>query len=242
MSFKKTAGAVLLAALLGAGAVRAGNDGLVATQPVPAGERVASYLQAYLTKICAVLETRNSGLIEGFQTYQVVVTYDPDLKDLDLTMVGTQQDLKVIEHMMDVIRGIVLKLNPKLQKNFGVTLRDGDLSMDYLFAKTGQIMDRYRDGKYLGPSRNQDESTPTPIFRRTPSLPRHNPFQNRAPLGRFHDQVIKTVGQIRASLVFGLQGQLHYTCRLRPVMHRIDLPEGGGENRHGHIVRRLAQG
>ena len=168
MSFKKTAGAVLLAALLGAGAVRAGNDGLVATQPVPAGERVASYLQAYLTKICAVLETRNSGLIEGFQTYQVVVTYDPDLKDLDLTMVGTQQDLKVIEHMMDVIRGIVLKLNPKLQKNFGVTLRDGDLSMDYLFAKTGQIMDRYRDGKYLGPSRNQDESTPTPDLSSNP--------------------------------------------------------------------------
>lgn len=96
------------------------------------------------------------------------MSYDLDQKNLDVTLIGSQQDLKVIENTMDVMRKIALKLNPKLQKNFGVTLLDGDFSMDYLYAKTGQILDRYRDGKYLGPAPGQAESTPTPDLSSNP--------------------------------------------------------------------------
>jgi len=170
MGLKKQLGGVL-AALLAAGVVWAGNDGLAVTQTVPAGERVANYLQNYLGTIYTVVEAKSSGgLFDGPQTYRVVVGYDPDQKNLDVTLVGAQQDPKVIEHMMDVMRGIALRLNPKLQKNFGVTLRDGDLSMDYLYAKTGHVMERYREGKYLGPApMEKDEvSTPTPDLSSNP--------------------------------------------------------------------------
>lgn len=141
------------------------NNSLAKTRPVPAGERVAGYLQGYLTKIYTVVETKASGgLFDGSQTYRVVVAYDPGAKELDITLIGSQQDAKTIERMMDVMRKIVLKLNPRLQKDYGVTLQDGDLSMDYLYAKTGQVLERYRDGKYLGnlPADQDEPQEPTP--------------------------------------------------------------------------------
>lgn len=165
MWIKKTAFLAAGLAFLAATCCQAGNNGLAEVRPVPVGERVAAYLQGYLTKIFTVLETKNSGgFFDGTQTYRAVVAYDPDAKNLDITLVGTQQDTKVIDHMMGVMRQIILKLNPKLQKDYGVTLQDGDLSMDYLYAKTGQVLERYRDGDYLGPlSSVQDApSTPTP--------------------------------------------------------------------------------
>jgi hypothetical protein len=151
-------------ALFVVGLAWAGNDSLAVTQTVPAGERVANYLQNYLGMIYTVVEAKNSGgLFEGPQTYRVVVSYDPDQKNLDVTLIGSQQDPQVIQRTMDVMRKITLKLNPKLQKDFGVTLQDGDLSMDYLYAKTGQVLDRYRDGKYLGPiAPDKNMYTPTP--------------------------------------------------------------------------------
>jgi len=135
---------------LSTGLAWAENEGLASLQSVPAGERVANYLQAYLMKVGTIVEAKSSGgLFEGPHTYRVVVSYDPDKKDLDVSVIGIAQDPEVEQNMLGAVRDIVLKLNPKLQKYFGVTLEDTDLSMDYLYAKSGTVLMRFRDGKYM---------------------------------------------------------------------------------------------
>ncbi len=126
------------------------NEGLAASQSVPAGERVANYLQAYLLKVGTIVEAKSSGgLFDGTHTYRVIVSYDPEKKDLDISVIGTSQDPEIEQNMLGTVRDIVLKLNPKLRKYFGVTLQDTDLAMDYLYAKSGTVLMRFRDGKYV---------------------------------------------------------------------------------------------
>jgi len=125
------------------------NAGLAKTGSVPAGERVAHYLQIYFEKIGTVVETKSSGgLFGGSKTYRVLVLYDPDRQGLEVTVIGGEDSRAVGQSMLDAARGIILKLNPRLQKYFEVTLQETDLSMDYLCAKNGQVLVRYRDGKY----------------------------------------------------------------------------------------------
>lgn len=132
---------------LAAGWAAAGNSGLASLQRVPAGERVANYLQAYLTTIGTIVESENSGgILEGARTYRVVAAYDPDQEAMEITLIGMQRDPATLREMLGVVRKIILKLNPKLRKNFGVTLGEGDFRMTYLYAKSGQVLMRYPEG------------------------------------------------------------------------------------------------
>ena len=144
---------------LGVGLAWAANEGLAVPQQVPAGERVANYLQAYWAKIGALVEAKTGGdILAGNQTYKVLVVYDPDGKVLDISLIGMSRDRKIAQQMLEVAKQIILKLNPKIEKRFGVTLQDGDLSMEYLYAKSGEVVLRYQDGNFVeGPV-----YTPTP--------------------------------------------------------------------------------
>lgn len=145
------------------GSAWAENEGLASLQTVPAGERVANYLQAYFMKVGTIVEAKSSGgLFEGAQTYRVIVTYDQDKKDLDVTVIGMAQDPEIDQNMLGTAKDIILKLNLKLKKYFGVTLQDADLSMDYLLAKSGTVLMRFRDGKYLKTIMENPVSTPQP--------------------------------------------------------------------------------
>jgi len=148
---------------LSMGLARAENEGMASLQSVPAGERVANYLQAYFMKVGTVVEAKSSGgLFEGAQTYRVIVSYDPDKKDLDVAVIGMAQDPEVEQNMLGTVREILLKLNPKLQKYFGVTLQDTDLSMDYLYAKSGTVLTRFREGKYMKVALGKPTPAPEP--------------------------------------------------------------------------------
>lgn len=155
-----------LAFFLGVSWAWSGNNDLTKTEAVPAGERVANYLQACLTTFGTILESEKSGdLLGGAQTYRVVVVYDPGQKVLDITLIGNKQDPKAAQTMLEAVRDVILKLDPRIRKNFGVTLGEGDLSMDYIYAKSGRILLKYRDGGFM-PGPGQDPlpvSTPTPI-------------------------------------------------------------------------------
>lgn len=137
---------------------------------VPFGERVANFLQAHMTTIGTVVEAKNvGGLLEEGQTYRVVVTWDPEQKCLDVSLIGTKQDPQTVQNMLETLRKIILGLNPKLKRNFGVTLQDHDLSMDYLYAKSGKVLLRYKDGNFItGPFSSATQvSQPTPIETKT---------------------------------------------------------------------------
>lgn len=149
MAIQKYAGVTVILLFFGIVRSWAANDGLAKLQTVPAGERAANYLQSYLTTIGTVVEAKNAGgILGGTQTYRVVVIYNPDEQGLEVTLIGSVQDPEIIQNMMGTLEKIILGSSSKLKKYFDVTLGDADLSMDYLYAKTGRVLARYRDGKY----------------------------------------------------------------------------------------------
>ena len=143
---------VLGMTLLTVGFADGGNDALAQPQTVTAGERVAQYLQSLMISAGAILEARKPGdLLNSPEVYRVGVVYEPVEKVIDLSVVGSQGDPQSARRMLELTRGLVLSFNKKLEKNFGVTLRDDDIIMDYLDAKTSRIILKFRDGHFLDP-------------------------------------------------------------------------------------------
>jgi hypothetical protein len=160
MIYRKRVWALVLGLLL-AGKVYAGNDALSQPQTVTAGERVANYLQSVMNSVSAVLEAQNQGdILNGREIYRVGVTYDPLDKVIELSVVGAQTDPKAAQGKLELTRKLVMSFNKKIQRNFGVTLGEDDFAMDYLYAKTNQIVLKYRDGKFLAQPKVVEEVTP----------------------------------------------------------------------------------
>jgi hypothetical protein len=159
----------LVAFLGGASRVFAGNDQLSQSQTITTGERVAYYLQSQMIIASGIQETKDSGdLLNPGDVLRVAVTYEPARKVIELSAVGNRKDVEKAQERLEALQKVILKLNKKIQGNFGVTLALEDLSMDYLDAKTGKIILKFRDGKFLVPGsapQRSDETTPgtTPI-------------------------------------------------------------------------------
>jgi hypothetical protein len=153
-------GALVLGLFL-VGRAYAGNDALAQPQTVIAGERVANYLQAMMISVSAILEAKKQGdLISNSEIYRVAVTYDPQEKVIELSVVGIQSDPKVAQEKLELTKKLALSFNPKIQRNFGVTLGENDFTMDYLDAKTSHIVLKYRDGQYLAQPKVEEAVTP----------------------------------------------------------------------------------
>ena len=88
MLYRKSFGTLVLGLFL-AGRVCAGNDALAQLQSVPTGERVANYLQSMMISVCAILEAKKPGdMLNRAEMYRVAVTYDPQEKVIELSVVG----------------------------------------------------------------------------------------------------------------------------------------------------------
>lgn len=143
-----------------------GNDQLGEAQTITTGERVAYYLQSQMILASGIQETKDSGdLLNPGDVLRVAVTYEPTRKVIEISVVGNRKDVEKAQERLEALQKVILKLNKKIQVNFGVTLALGDISMDYLDAKTGKIVLRCRDGKFLDPSGNvvEAEATPSPL-------------------------------------------------------------------------------
>jgi hypothetical protein len=150
----------LLSGLFLVGRAYGGNDALAQPQTVTAGERVANYLQSMMNSVSAVLEVQNSGdILNGREIYRVGVTYDPMDKVIELSVVGLQTDPKMAQEKLELTRNLVMSFNKKIQRNFGVTLGENDFVMDYLYAKTNQIVLKYRDGQFLAQTKVEEVPT-----------------------------------------------------------------------------------
>jgi hypothetical protein len=150
MVFKKTLAGLVTAAFLTLGSSWAGNDRLSEVQPVPAGERAANYLQVLLTSASQIIATQNAGgLFSDHEPYRVAVTYDPDNKVIEASVVGTKDKLEDAKAVLDIVEKLILSFNKRLQKNFGVTLSETDIYMDYLNARTSQSVVKYKNGQYV---------------------------------------------------------------------------------------------
>jgi hypothetical protein len=160
MTSGKLVGALVLGLFLG-GRVYAGNDALAQSQSVPTGERVASYLQSMMFSVSAILEAKKPGdLISNPEIYRVAVTYDPQEKVIELSVVGLHTDPQNAQEKLEMTKKLVLSFNKKIQRNFGVTLGESDFVMDYLDAKSSHIILKYKDGQYVAQPKVEEVVTP----------------------------------------------------------------------------------
>lgn len=143
--------------------VWAGNVALSQTQAVPAGERIANYLQAVVQSEGDIINFKDKGdVFSGHLPHRFAFNYDPDQQVIDGYVIGDLDQVKDIERMLDLTRKLVLSLNKKIQKYYGVTLKDDDLTLDYFNVKLGQEVVKYANGQYIDNSKNL-QPTPTPV-------------------------------------------------------------------------------
>jgi hypothetical protein len=151
---------VLVCGLFLMGQACSANEALAQAQTVPVGERIANYLQSMMISVSAILEAKKQGdIISNPEIYRVGVTYDPTDKVIELSVVGLQTDPKMVQEKLELTRNLVMSFNKKIERNYGVTLGERDFVMDYLYAKTNQIILKYRDGQFL--SQVKVEEVPT---------------------------------------------------------------------------------
>lgn len=162
MTIWKATIAFLLVFALGHRAL-AGNNALSQPQTITTGERVAAYLQSLMIPISAILEAKRPGdLLNPRGIYRVGVTFDPQEKVLDVSVVGNRDDLDSARKELEMTRDLLLSFNKKITRNFGIALGENDLAMDYLDVKMGKIILRYHDGKFETPSEASALKTPEP--------------------------------------------------------------------------------
>lgn len=152
---------MMILGLFLAGRIYAGNDALAQTQSVPTGERVANYLQSMMISVCAILEAKKPGdMINSAEIYRVGVTYDPEEKVIELSVVGIHTDPKNAQEKLELTKKLVMSFNKKIQRNFGVTLGESDIVMDYLDARSSHIILKYRDGQFVAQPKVEEVITP----------------------------------------------------------------------------------
>lgn len=160
-----------LGSYLGALPAWAGNGALDQTQAVPTGERVASYLQTMLAAVGQLMSIKHPpGLVtDNNNLYRPTVLYDLKNKAIDISLIGTHDDVKWAKALVDLTKNEVLSFNKKLQEDFGVTLADSDLEISYLNVTSNKILLTYKNGEYSqkfapepppGPVKKEDETMP----------------------------------------------------------------------------------
>jgi hypothetical protein len=140
---------VLMLSLFLGGRASAGNEALAQAQTVAAGERVANYLQSLMISFSAFLEAKKPGnLLNSAEIYRVGVTYNPEEKMIDISVVGNQEDPVIARRKLELTQKLLMSFSKKIEKNFGVILGENDFNMDYLDAKSNRIILKYRDGNF----------------------------------------------------------------------------------------------
>ncbi len=150
--------------LLSGSVLYAGNVALSEKSMVPVGERIANYLQAVMVPAGAAVDAKNPGdVFNPRDPYRLSFNYDPEGQVIDVYLTGGSDNIDEIKNRFVLTQELILKLNRKIEKYYGVTLKAEDLSMDYLNVKTGKIMLKWVDGQYI------DKSQPSPVPQVTPT-------------------------------------------------------------------------
>ena len=146
----------------GSGFAYAGDTALSQAAAVPAGERVANYLQAIMFSAGEVVTARSSGdIFSPIEPFRVAFNYDPEAQVIDVYITGRLEKAEEIKPVMELTQKLIFRLNDKIQKFYGVTLKPEDLSIDYLNVNSGKVVVKLVDGKYTDKTTQEMVSTPT---------------------------------------------------------------------------------
>ncbi|HXL73748.1 MAG TPA: hypothetical protein VN963_09000 [bacterium] len=144
------------------GVVHAGNAALSQSSTVPAGERIANYLQAVMSSAGEVVTARSPGdIFSPKDPFQLAFNYDPEAQVIDVYITGKLEKAEDIKPIFDLTQKLVLRLNDKIQKFYGVTLQVEDLSVDYLNVDSGKVIMKLVNGQFVDKTSSEAVSTPT---------------------------------------------------------------------------------
>lgn len=142
--------------------VYAGNTALSQAVTVPTGERIANYLQAVMFSAGEVVTARSPGdVFSPKEPFHLAFNYDPEAQMIDVYVTGKLEKTEEIKPIFDLTQKLILHLNDKIQKFYGVTLNAKDLSMDYLNVEKGKVIMKLVNGQYVDKTLAEAVSTPT---------------------------------------------------------------------------------
>jgi hypothetical protein len=140
----------------------AGNAALAQASTVPAGERIANYLQAVMSSAGEVITARSPGdMFSQKDPFHLAFNYDPESQEIDVYITGKLEKSEEIKPIFELTQQLILRLNGKIQKFYGVTLKAEDFSMDYLNLNSGKVAMKLVDGHYIDKTGPETDSTPT---------------------------------------------------------------------------------
>jgi hypothetical protein len=153
---------VFFTVLLTAGLAWSANDNLGASDSVPVGERVAGYLQTMVTATTQAMllkpQTKYPNL--KLEPIRATIIYNPDEETLDVTLVGSLQDVDAVKEDFNFIRKLILGFNKKLDYYYEVTLTDEDINLEYHNVPQNKTILKYENGLYTTPEKGKEEETP----------------------------------------------------------------------------------
>ncbi|SRR5665213_74558 len=154
---------LLLAALMVLrGSVYAGNAALSQASAVPTGERIANYLQAVMFSAGEVVTARSPGdIFSPKEPFHLAFNYDPEAQMIDVYITGKLEKAEDIKTIFDLTQKLILRLNDKIKKFYGVNLRVEDLSVDYLNVERGKVIMKFFNGQYIDKTSTEAVLTPT---------------------------------------------------------------------------------
>lgn len=161
MKFKKTI--FILGLCLVSLPTFAANEDLETIEAPALGERVATYLQTMVTAVSQTLAIKpSSNKAINLEPFRATVTYDFDLMAIDISLVGTQTDEATVKAIMEFARKLVLGFNKKLDYNFGITLENEDIDIEYQNVLEDRIILRYQGGFYSRPDSKEESGSKVP--------------------------------------------------------------------------------
>jgi len=148
------------------GLVYAGNAALSQASTVPTGERIANYLQAVMFSAGEMVTARSPGdIFSPKEPFHLAFNYDPEAPAIDVYITGKLEKAEDIKPIFELTQKLILRLNNKVQKFYGVTLKAEDLSMDYLNVERGKVIMKFVNGQYV--DKTSTETVPTPTISST---------------------------------------------------------------------------
>jgi hypothetical protein len=144
------------------GVVYASNPALAQISNVPTGERVVNYLQALMTSAGEMVNARTSGdIFAPKKPFHLAFDYDSEHQVIDVYIVGEYEKSEEIKPIFDLTQKLIFRLNDKIQKFYGVTLKPEDLSMDFVNVNSGKVLMKLVNGQYIDKTVGESASTPT---------------------------------------------------------------------------------
>ena len=136
----------------------AANDDLETVEAPALGERVATYLQTMVTAVSQTMAIKpSSSPVLSLESFRATVTYNFALEAIDVSLVGIQTDKKTVKDIIEFTKKLLLGFNKKLDYNFGITLEEQDIDIEYQNVLENRTILRYQGGFYSEPDSRKSQ-------------------------------------------------------------------------------------